>query len=122
VERLKEDHRHSAGGDWRRDLTARLVESSTAYVLKSGSAWRILRLGSRPFEPPRSDASAPLRVRASIREPRKIADAKPHYPEAAKGSRIQGTVILECIIDTDGAVVVVGEEPIAVVADLGSEP
>jgi protein TonB len=47
---------------------------------------------------------APVRVGRGIKEPRKIKDKAPHYPEAAKQSRVQGTVILEAYIDPEGNV------------------
>jgi protein TonB len=36
--------------------------------------------------------------------PRKIADARPLYPEVARQARVEGTVILEAVIDTTGRV------------------
>ena len=42
---------------------------------------------------------------AAIRPPNKIRDAPPRYPRPAKEERIQGTVILEAIIDITGNVV-----------------
>jgi protein TonB len=48
--------------------------------------------------------SAPLRVGGSISEPRKIMDVKPVYPQAAMDAKIQGVVILEVVIDANGAV------------------
>jgi TonB family protein len=39
-----------------------------------------------------------------VREPRKIKDVPPVYPELAKRARIQGVVILECVINPQGRV------------------
>jgi TonB family protein len=50
------------------------------------------------------DNPAPLRVGGSIRQPRKIVDAAPIYPDAGRRAGIVGTVILEITIGTDGAV------------------
>lgn len=53
-----------------------------------------------------SDGAAPkaLRVDGSIREPRKIKDVRPAYPEIAATARVQGDVVLECTIGADGRV------------------
>ena len=45
-----------------------------------------------------------VRVGGDIKEPKKIKDVKPVYPEAAKSAGIQGIVIIETVIGTDGAV------------------
>ena len=47
---------------------------------------------------------AQVRVGGDIKEPKKIKDVKPVYPEAAKAAGVQGIVIIEIIIGTDGAV------------------
>jgi protein TonB len=46
----------------------------------------------------------PLRVGGDIREPRRIQGSGPVYPELARRARVQGKVVLECVIDTDGRV------------------
>ena len=45
-----------------------------------------------------------IRVGRTIREPRKIRDAKPDYPEIAKAARVQGVVIMDCVITPEGKV------------------
>jgi outer membrane biosynthesis protein TonB len=41
---------------------------------------------------------AQVRVGGDIKEPKKIKDVKPVYPEAAKSAGVQGMVIIELII------------------------
>jgi TonB family protein len=48
--------------------------------------------------------SAPVRVGGDIKEPKKIRDVKPVYPEDAKAAGIQGIVIIEAVIDENGDV------------------
>ncbi len=48
--------------------------------------------------------SGPVRVGGEIREPRKIKNVNPVYPELAKRARQQGVVILECTISAEGNV------------------
>jgi protein TonB len=50
------------------------------------------------------DQEKRVRVGGDIKEPKKIKDVKPVYPEDAKNAGIQGIVILETIIGTDGSV------------------
>jgi protein TonB len=46
----------------------------------------------------------PVRVGGVIREPRKLLHVAPLYPDIARQSRIQGTVIMEAILDATGKV------------------
>ena len=46
----------------------------------------------------------PVRVGGAIRPPTKLANALPVYPEVARLARVQGVVIVEALIGTDGAV------------------
>ena len=46
----------------------------------------------------------PVRVGGTIREPQKIRNVAPVYPSIALAAGIQGTVILETVIDEDGRV------------------
>ena len=40
----------------------------------------------------------------AIREPRKVKDVAPAYPDFARHARIQGVVILECVLSPQGRV------------------
>lgn len=54
--------------------------------------------------PPARAPDGPVRLHAGIRTPRKIVDVAPVYPVLAQQLRIDGVVILEATIDTQGAV------------------
>ena len=49
-------------------------------------------------------APSAVRVGGSIKEPRKLKNVTPVYPQMAKQARVQGIVILECTIGPDGRV------------------
>jgi protein TonB len=53
------------------------------------------------------DAPAPVqavRVGGQIKEPKKLKNVPPVYPDIAKQARVQGVVILECTISPQGKV------------------
>ncbi len=55
-------------------------------------------------EAKKGPAPRPQRVGGRIQEPKKVKNVPPVYPSAALGSRTQGTVILEALIDPRGCV------------------
>ena len=59
-----------------------------------------------PDAPPPPEPEGPIRfvVGGNITEPVKISGPNPLYPEAARRARIQGVVVLECVIGKDGVV------------------
>jgi protein TonB len=59
-------------------------------------------VGGLPEAPP--PPLRPLRVGDAVKEPRKIVDVPPVYPALAVSSRIEGVVILECVVDAGGHV------------------
>jgi protein TonB len=61
-------------------------------------------VGGLPEAPPPAPALKPLRVGGNIQEPRKLKAVPPAYPEAAVKARIEGVVILECLISPQGRV------------------
>jgi protein TonB len=53
-------------------------------------------------EPPK--AQGPVRVALLPESPRKTVDVRPIYPELARIAHVEGTVILESVLDTNGRV------------------
>jgi protein TonB len=56
----------------------------------------------QPPDPPRP--AGPVRVADLPVTPRKIGDVRPVYPEFARAARLEGTVIMEAVLDTTGRV------------------
>jgi protein TonB len=56
-------------------------------------------VGGEP-EPP----AGPVRVGGNIKEPKKLRNVPPVYPDVAKQARVQGVVVLEATIDPSGRV------------------
>jgi protein TonB len=54
-----------------------------------------------PIEPPHPTT---VRVAQLPEPPRKIVDVRPAYPDIARNARVEGTVILESVLDTSGNV------------------
>jgi protein TonB len=54
--------------------------------------------------PPPPPPQAPVRVGGVIKQPTRIKDVKPVYPAIAQSARVQGVVIIEAIIGTNGKV------------------
>ena len=58
--------------------------------------------GDAPAEP--EPPAGPVRVGGQIKAPRKLKDVPPRYTDMARAARVQGVVILECVINQDGRV------------------
>jgi protein TonB len=62
-------------------------------------------VGGLPDAPPPPPPAGPVRVGLDVREPRKVKHVPPVYPAIAAESRLEGVVVLECVIDPRGRVV-----------------
>lgn len=60
-------------------------------------------VGGLPDAPP-PPPTEPARVGLEVKEPRKVKDVPPVYPSIAAQSRLEGVVVLECVIDPRGRV------------------
>jgi protein TonB len=58
-------------------------------------------VGGLPDAPPPMQA---VRVGGQIKEPKKLKNVPPAYPDIARQARVQGVVILECTISPQGRV------------------
>lgn len=57
-----------------------------------------------PPPPPVAPPAEPVRVGGQIRAPEKVQDVAPVYPAIAMQARVEGVVIIEAVIGTDGRV------------------
>jgi protein TonB len=60
-------------------------------------------VGGLPDAPP-PPPTEPVRVGLDVKEPRKVRDVRPVYPPLAAQGGIEGTVVLECVLDPRGRV------------------
>jgi protein TonB len=61
-------------------------------------------LASPPVPPPPAEPSGPLRVGGTVDRPQRIHFVQPRYTEPAMKVRLEGIVVLECVIDRQGSV------------------
>lgn len=57
-----------------------------------------------PPPPPAPVPQQPIRLRSGMEPPRKTVNVLPRYPATAQAARIEGTVILDAVIDAAGRV------------------
>lgn len=63
-------------------------------------------ISGRTYVPPAPSTAArrPVRVGGQVKPPRKVAGRDPDYPPLARQAQIQGDVLIDAVIDTDGNV------------------
>src|SRR4051812_49282975 len=54
--------------------------------------------------PAAAPSQSPVRLHAGMQPPRKLVHVDPVYPQIARSAHVEGTVILEAVIDVDGHV------------------
>lgn len=69
-----------------------------------GNIGEVTRTIQGPPPPTEPRPTGPVRVGELLVVPRKIVDARPVYPEIARISRVEGTVVLEAVLDRTGRV------------------
>lgn len=94
-------------------LRSRAIELNKGRTAINGANTGVM-LGAPPPPPPpppppglattSPSGMAPVRVGGNIKTPTKVKDVRPVYPPDALAARIQGVVILETTIDTEGRV------------------
>ncbi len=84
--------------DWNRVITLQVGNLEETITL---TAQRPKQLAAAP--PP--GAAPRVRVGGNIRQPSKLNDVRPMYPESMRGAGLEGTVPLEVVIGKDGTVI-----------------
>jgi protein TonB len=57
-----------------------------------------------PPPPPAAAPQPPIRLRSGMEPPRKTVNVLPRYPATAQAARLEGTVVLDAVIDATGRV------------------
>jgi TonB family protein len=100
-----DDHAEEAIGGLVEIYAEREPSSLEAFLERGAGGWRLVRVrGLRPMSGVAVPSGKPLSVAEGIREPRKVKDFKPQYPDLAKSQGIQGPVVLECVLSPEGKV------------------
>jgi protein TonB len=69
-----------------------------------GTVGGVVGAVAKPEPPPPPVPTGPVRVGGQIKAPAKLSNAAPVYPPMAKQARVEGTVILEATINSQGRV------------------
>ncbi len=84
-------------------LRNRAIELNKSRILVNGANAGV-GVPPPPPPPPPPGSNVPIRVGGNIRTPTKVKDVRPIYPDDALAARMQGVVIIEATIDTEGRV------------------
>jgi periplasmic protein TonB len=88
----------------REDISSSTINRVGAFE-RAGESVEGIGIAERPpIAPPAPTPPGPQRLHQGVQAPRKIVDVAPRYPTLARDIRIEGTVILDVIIDEHGAV------------------
>lgn len=87
--------------EWQTDTTTRADDGPG---IVGGIEDGLLALAPPPPPPP-APPVAPVRISGGLTPPTKVHDVAPTYPAIAQAARVQGVVIIEATIGTDGQVV-----------------
>lgn len=74
-----------------------------------------------PLPPSSSGPKAPIRVGGKVRAPRGVYTPAPYYPVIARQTKIQGTVVIDAVLDESGRVIearIVSGHPLLIQAAL----
>ena len=88
----------------RETLSSGTLDRVTALEHDAGSVDGIGIAETPAPAPPEPAREGPQRLHQGIQAPRKIVDVAPRYPALARDSHVEGTVILDVIIDQTGVV------------------
>jgi TonB family protein len=82
---------------------AELTPAQVAQAQKRARDWMDAHPDRAPAPTPAP--SQPVRVGGPVKQPTKLKNVAPVYPDIAKEARVQGVVIIDCTIGIDGRVV-----------------
>jgi uncharacterized protein len=82
---------------------AELTPAQVAQAQKRARDWMDAHLDREP--PPTPAPPQAIRVGGQVKQPTRVKNVPPVYPDEAKQARVQGVVIIECTIGIDGRVV-----------------
>ena len=93
-------------------LRERAIELSRQRTIAGGGRGTVESLPGGPPPPPPPppparlmvDGVTAVRVGGAVRAPAKLVDVQPVYPDEARRANVQGVVIIEIVIDTQGRV------------------